>query len=552
MARIHSLLLLLATAAPSISVSAPPPPPAAPPSTNRSTTPFTNETDALVASLLAKFQVPGCSVAVINGQETFTKGYGFATLPDVKATPETLWFGASTTKAFVGATLSHFVQNKTYPDVLTSGWTTPVSSIIPDDFVLSDEWATRHITLDDAISHRTGLPRHDYAWQHTTTPNGTHTPLRDVVRNLRNLAFTAEPRTAYQYSNLMYMALSHVIETLAKKPLQTTLKELIWGPLNMTSTFLDLADAKASSPNQLATGYAWDKAAHKHAAITRDYLQEAGAAGIITSVVDHAKWVRSLLYSTAPLSQDTHNDMRRPRVIDDLDPAENMGFGMYTLGWQRTTFHNETLIRHVGESLSFGSLVWWMPDRKFGVVVMSNVYKQGNFLNEVLARHLVEDALSIPKANRFDMATVRREQLDKMDRAADGIVDKIFPNKPDRSIPPSASIKDLAGEYHNEGYGSLVFKPSNTTITTNGTDTSLVLLAERPEMVYQYNVLLEHVSGDDWLAAYISALGSRLPVEAFPSKFRLNGTVPELDIRMGYDEDGAKPYTVTFKKVARE
>ncbi|EJP64502.1 Protein flp [Beauveria bassiana] len=551
MARIHSLLLLLATAAPSIGVYAQLP--AAPSSTNHSTSPFTLETDDFVASLLAKFQVPGCSVAVINGEETFTKGYGFATLPDVKATPETLWFGASTTKAFVGATLAHFVQNKTYPDVLTDGWYTPISSIIPDDFKLSDEWATKHINLDDAISHRTGLPRHDYTWQYTT-PNGTRTSARDIVRNLRNLAFTAEPRIAYQYSNLIYMTLSHVIETLAKKPLKTTFKELIWGPLNMTSTFLDLAEAKAS-PNQLATGYYWDNATQKHSAITRDYLQEAGAAGIITSVVDHAKWVRSLLYSTGPLSENAHTDIKRPRVIAEYDPAANMTYGLYGLGWETTTFHNETLIRHIGESLSFGSLVWWMPDRKFGVVVMSNVYKQGNFLNDVLARHLVEDALSIPKAKRFDMAKVRRNALDELDRAPASAVDKAFPNKPDRSIPPSASINDLVGEYHNEGYGSLVFKPTNITITpppTNGTSSGLALLAERPEMVYQYNVHLEHVSGDDWLAIYKSALGSRLPLEPFPSKFRLNGTAPELDILMGYKGNGVKQYTVTFKKVAKK
>lgn len=40
-------------------------------------------------------------------------------------------------------------------------WTTPISQIIPDDFVLSDAWATEHLTLEDALSHRTGLPRHD-------------------------------------------------------------------------------------------------------------------------------------------------------------------------------------------------------------------------------------------------------------------------------------------------------------------------------------------------------------------------------------------------------
>lgn len=40
-------------------------------------------------------------------------------------------------------------------------WTTPIAQIIPADFVLADPWATEHITLEDALSHRTGLPRHD-------------------------------------------------------------------------------------------------------------------------------------------------------------------------------------------------------------------------------------------------------------------------------------------------------------------------------------------------------------------------------------------------------
>ncbi|KAM3491794.1 hypothetical protein MY3957_004925 [Beauveria namnaoensis] len=540
MARIQTLLLLLATALPSFGQYTSQQHSSELLSTNHSATPFTEEVDTFVDSLLAKFQVPGCSVAVIDGEETFTKGFGFATLPDVKATPETLWRGASTTKAFVGATLAHFIQNKTYPDLLTDGWTTPISSIIPDDFVLSDDWATKHITLDDAICHRTGLPRHDYTWQYTT--NGTRTTDRDVVRNLRNLGFTAEPRTVHQYSNLIYITLSHVIETLTKEPFKMTLKKLIWGPLNMTSTFLDIDEAKASQ-NQLATGYYWNNATQSHGAITHDYLLQSGAAGIITSVVDHAKWVRSLLYRSGPLSDATHDDIQRPRIIDDFYPAANMSIGMYGLGWERITFHNETVLRHIGQTLSSGCLIWWLPERKFGIIIMGNVFKQADHVNEALARRLVEDKLSIPEDKRFDMATLRRKLLDKQDRLLPGAVDEMYPSKPDRSIPPSVCIQDLAGEYHNAGYGSLVFKPTNETNST-------VLLAERPDTVYQYNVRLQHVSGDDWLAFYVSRLGSRLPTEYFRSQFKFNGTAAALDIHMGDNSEGTKPYTVTFTKVA--
>ncbi len=136
-------------------------------------------------------------------------------------------------KAFVRATLSQFIQDKTYPALLEKGWNTPISSIIPDDFVLADDWATQHVTLEDAISHRTGLPRHDNSWRYST--NGSQTLVRDVVRNLCHLPLTAEPRASRQYCNLIYMVLSHVSETVTKRPLKTTFKELICGPLGMTS-----------------------------------------------------------------------------------------------------------------------------------------------------------------------------------------------------------------------------------------------------------------------------------------------------------------------------
>ncbi|TQV91011.1 hypothetical protein V2A60_008179 [Cordyceps javanica] len=506
----------------------------------RSNTPFDDDFGAFVDSVLADFKVPGMSIAVVDGNETFAKGYGYATLPDVAATPETLWLGASTTKAFVGATLSQFVNNESYPDVLAKGWATPMSSVIAEDFFLADDWATQHLTLDDAISHRTGLPRHDYAWRYTT--NGSHTPVRDVVRNLRNLPLTAEPRTAYQYCNVMYMVLSHVIETLTKKPLQATFKELIWGPLKMTSTFMDVAEAKAS-PNHLATGYYWDNATQSYGAIVHDTLQESGAAGIITSVTDHAKWMHSLLYETGPLSSATHADIRRPRFISRAEPSAGMDMALYGLGWQRTTFHGEPLYQHSGESLSFGTTIYWLPERKYGVVAMGNVYMHANMAGEVIVRKLVEDMMGIDQDKRFDQAKQFKKKLSVLDGEFAGAVDEMYPKRPEKKLPPSASLGDLAGEYYDKGYGRMAFKPA-------GGNDSLVLVAERHDMVYQYNVRLEHVTGDDWLAFFESAVHSRLPAQYFRTHFKVDGKVSGLEMEFGDGTPGTQPYNVTFNKVA--
>jgi CubicO group peptidase (beta-lactamase class C family) len=114
-------------------------------------------------------------------------------------------------------------------------WDTPISSLIRDDFVLPDPYFTEHITIEDALSHRTGMPRHDFSYG-GTNENGEKRGLRDLVRSLRHLPLTAPLRTKFQYCNMMYVTVSYVIETLTGVWLGDFLKDNIWEPLGMNST----------------------------------------------------------------------------------------------------------------------------------------------------------------------------------------------------------------------------------------------------------------------------------------------------------------------------
>lgn len=160
------------------------------------------------------------------------QGYGIATYPDTKVTPSTLFYGGSTTKAFTAAAMSLLVDdNKNFSNVQ---WNTPISRLIPDDFVLSDEYATSHITVEDALSHRSGLPRHDFSYGGNY--DGQKPSIKGSVRAMRHLPLTAEPRTKFQYCNQMYVVASHVIETSTGSWLGDVLRERIWEPLDMKST----------------------------------------------------------------------------------------------------------------------------------------------------------------------------------------------------------------------------------------------------------------------------------------------------------------------------
>ncbi len=89
----------------------------------------------------------------------------------------------STTKAFTAAGISVLVEDgERYPQIQ---WESPVHVIVSDDFVLSDDWCTTHVTISDALSHHTRLPRHNMF--NTSSPRETvhklrHLPVTDPIR----------------------------------------------------------------------------------------------------------------------------------------------------------------------------------------------------------------------------------------------------------------------------------------------------------------------------------------------------------------------------------
>lgn len=310
----------------------------------------------------------------------------------------------------MAAALAHLINTGDHAAVFPKGWSTPISSIIRDDFVLQDEWATAHITLEDAVSHRTGMPRHDLSWTGTSEPNSTDTPRRTnqaTVRNLRNLPPTAEPRVTFQYCNLMFVVLSHVIETVTSSWIGDVLRQVIWQPLGMQSTFFSYGEARTSR-KVIATGYFWDEDAEEYVAVEEDPVEfSSGAGAIITNAVDYSKWVKCLLYETAPFSAATHQEIRTPLTLLLSDPPPGWGVYNYGLGWERTSLHGAAVYMHNGGTKNFGTNVLWMPEIKFGVVAFANTVGTGNVVEEILTQKLVEDRLGIPLEKRAENGSKR-------------------------------------------------------------------------------------------------------------------------------------------------
>lgn len=264
---------------------------------------------------------------------------------------------------------------------------------------MQDDWATTHLTLEDAVSHKTGLGNHGSTVFHER--DGKKATVKALVRNMRSLPIVAPPRTTFIYCSYMFITLSHVVETLTGEWLGTTLKRVLWEPLGMTSTYLSTDEAQ-NSGHTLSRGYLWDEKKQDLVELPPNPVDEVeGAGAVISSVKDYTKWIRCLLNRSAPLSKETHKDIQTPRFIDDRVPTFGMsGVSLYGLGWWTNTFHGNRVHYHSGSTLTHGALVWWLPELNYGAVIFSNI--PGPIRNLVM-RKLVEDKLNIAQKDRFNL-----------------------------------------------------------------------------------------------------------------------------------------------------
>ena len=179
-----------------------------------------------VNELLNDWHVPGVAIAVVQDDQVTSKGYGNACLErQTQMTADSLFDIASSSKSLTAASVALLVaDNDNYPQVQ---WDTPVSKLLPDDFVMSDNDYTENVTVEDILSHRSGFPRHDYSYLSVRAEHPDSA--RSVTRNLRNLQNAAPFRSKYMYCNVMYTVATYLVEELSGLPFADFLKRHFFG-----------------------------------------------------------------------------------------------------------------------------------------------------------------------------------------------------------------------------------------------------------------------------------------------------------------------------------
>lgn len=435
-------------------------------------------------------------------------------------TTDKLFSAASTTKAFTAAAASMIIEeskNSSSP----INWDTPLASIIPEDFVLSEEHATAHTTLEDALSHRSGIPAHDWG----LLCGDKNATVQENVRTLRNLPLSASPRTEFQYTNQMYIAVGHALQTKVGEPLGSFLKRRIWNPLGMEETFFSKEEARKDpkAAAKIVSGYRWiaeENGGHWIEEPEATWCAKTAAGGIVSNVLDYSRWVQELLDRDGPLSG--HDSLTKPRIFSfEQGPTDcPMPYHGYALGWFVWHYRGEHLCSHTGGWPGYSSYVGIIPERKFGMVLMANSSSAG-CLNSQLSIHLMDKILGLAHdpVHERKMAELRaRQEEERMklinheDENVETIKQRLFPSLASPPIPHSLPLHKYTGVYrHPTGFWLTIVLDDEGNLSLQNSHGAIPV-----------DLTLIHASGEFFVAKLRTS--NPLPLEPFPVEFHVTAS----------------------------
>lgn len=531
--------------------------------------PLNEEFGAFTRERLERWHVPGIAVAVVDGEETWTQGYGISSFPSNPVTPSTLFYAGSTTKAFTAAIVSQLIDSESYTfDSGPLSWQTPLAQLLPEDFVLAPgyEWEAAHLNLEDALSHRSGFPRHDKALARRYGVDGHPGTVRDVVRSMRYLPMVSEPRTEWRYCNVMYMVVSHAVQTLTGRWLGDLMKEGIWEPLGMGDTFLSVEEAVAKG-REVAGGYYWDyKGKGGFVEVPKLGLELAnGAGGVVSNVRDYARWVKCLIkgdkggegVGCTVLSKEAHRELKRARMVKGLGSKKGYDAPMaYALGWEIGTYKGHRVFTHSGGMEAYGALVYFFPDLEYGVITLGNTAITSNVVGNELIWKLIDDKLGISEEDRYDWASLGNKTVQQALKQPETAVEELYPERAIPPLPRTLSLQEYVGIYSHPAYQNITIElidGADATARSSPAKTQeqkAELKADRGNMEWQMTFEFIHVSGEFW-AVIIDMLNSPNSLNGQLARAEfvvgVKGKVDKL--KMEFLEDGSEG-VIVFDKIA--
>lgn len=415
------------------------------------------ELDTYIPKALAEWRGAGVAVGIVkNDSLIYAKGFGVREVGKADAVDDRTVFAIGSNTKFFTAVAAGMLA-----DDGKLSLDDRITKFIPS-FSLHDPWVTREFTFRDAMSHRSGLGRRgDPLWY------GTPYSRDEIIRRVRYLNSTSSFRTEYGYQNIMFLTAGQALGAAAGMTWDEVITRRIFQPLGMTASGTSVKTLRGAS--NVATPHSLVRGAPRATPIPwRDIDNVAPAGSINSNVQDMARWMRMIVNDgrwngTVLLKPRTLADITGPHSIptrivsDTLQPSRH--FSLYALGIGIGDLLGVKVLQHTGGIDGMLSYVAMVPERKLGIVVLTNVSGH-NALYAALGTRILNDMLG---GQRRDWSALALAETDKGEQAATAAASaRMAARVP--NTQPSRPLAEYAGTYRHEMYGDVMVTLEGNTL----------------------------------------------------------------------------------------
>lgn len=398
--------------------------------------------DAAVAVGLKTWKVPGAAVVVVrDGRVVYLKGHGTRTAgKNEPVTADTLFALSSCSKAFTTAAMAQLVAEGKLD------WDDPVQKHLPW-FRLADPRVEREVALRDLLCHRTGLAGHELLW------NRAPWSPEEAVRRLRHLPLAKPFRTTLQYQSTTFAAAGLAAAAADGRSWSEMIEQRLLKPLDLKATLLN--DTAAARVADRATPHKIDRSGQTVPIPRYESPYPDPAITIHSTARDLGSWLRFHLAEGEPLVPAKHlRETHASQMVIRLSPAQQYVFMdtnqvTYALGWAVHDYRGVKQVSHGGAIDGIRTHVTFVPDKKLGIAVLTNVDRSPLALT--LSNTIVDLQCGYPKRDWNAIHMKLSAALDEGEKKEFG---QPFANRR-KGTTPSREPGAYVGDYEHPAYGTM-------------------------------------------------------------------------------------------------
>ena len=296
---------------------------------------------------------PGFIIGIIDRDSTFFFDFGKSSIDSKeKINAHSIFELGSISKLYTAALVNILIKEGLIEE------DAPVNNYLAEDFQnprLDD------LTVKDLVSHQSGFPKRPsfFGKKDKAIQNPYAYYAKGDLLEFYKEYIPIQKIGTFRYSHTNYALLEIIIEEVSKMTYEQALKQYIFTPLDLESTFVALPE----DSTKITPGH--DRS--MKVCPSWSFNSFAASEGIKANLLDVLKFTRSFLDEEHPLFEDL-SDMKHPIAATDFNEQTYVGKAWHIIKSKK--WYN--VLTHSGMTSGHHVYISCVPETKTGVVILSN------------------------------------------------------------------------------------------------------------------------------------------------------------------------------------